>query len=119
MNNYGIWIDHHEAKIFKFGAEDMIESTVKHKAHDGHVNKNDLQAFYHSVVSAVNDATEIFIMGPGTAKDEFKHHCEKHDPKIAKNIVGTQVVKDHPRTSQVVEITRKFFAHHHQWTKNY
>jgi len=44
----------------------------KHKEH----NK-----FYHEVSEKLRDLKELMIMGPGTARDEFKHHCENHNHK--------------------------------------
>jgi hypothetical protein len=114
-----IWIDHAGAKIYSLNREAADEWRIR--PHDSHVHvhtrtgKGDAghtvdEKFLHSVATAVKDAGEILIAGPGTAKSEFKHHLDRHDPEIAKKVVGVESM-DHPTDGEFLKLARKFFAH--------
>jgi len=60
------------------------------------------------VISAVKDAHEILIVGPGSAKNELQKHAVAHDPAIAQKIVGVETV-DHPTDGQVLNFAKQFF----------
>ncbi|MFA6237753.1 MAG: hypothetical protein WC635_10535 [Bacteriovorax sp.] len=108
-----IWIDHEHTYIFDFKADGLKEKTFKNS---GNLDKEHLKSFYHEVAKMIGSPNQLLIVGPGTAKDEFKHHCEDHHHStLAKVIVGTEVMKDHPRKSQILEVSRKFFDHHFAW----
>ena len=34
--------------------------------------------FYHELAQKLINAKELVVMGPGIAKEQFKHHCESH-----------------------------------------
>ena len=113
-----IWIDHHEARVFHFNANNAAEALVRpsdpvrhihHKANSigsGHAEED--QKFLHSVAEAVADAAEVLITGPANEKDELAKHLKRHDPALAKAIVGTEKV-DHPTDPQLVALARRYF----------
>lgn len=119
MSYYALWVDHQYAYVYKFNAEGVDESTLKAPAHHNHSHQ-ELEKFYHQIAQKVGDAEELMIMGPGIAKDEFKHHCEKHHHnKLAKAIVGVQPMVAHPTAAMMKAEAKNFFKHHHLWTQNY
>jgi stalled ribosome rescue protein Dom34 len=115
-----IWIDHTQAKVYSLNREAADEWRIQ--PHDKHVHvhhkagKGDAghattdEHFLHSIADAVKDAGEILIAGPGTAKTEFKHHLDRHDPQVAKKVVGVEAM-DHPTDGEFLKLARKFFAH--------
>ena len=113
-----IWIDHQEAHVIHFNAEDSdsevirTRSTHSHLHHksgatgSGHATTD--KTYLHAVAEAVADAREILIVGPGSAKLELLRHAEKHDPKVSQKIVGVETV-DHPTDRQLLAYARKYF----------
>jgi stalled ribosome rescue protein Dom34 len=115
MSYYALWIDHKHAFIYKFDATGTTETML-----EGHGHKTHDDTFYHSVAHALQDAKELLVMGPGEAKSEFKHHCEKHHhPQLAKAIVGVKPMESHPTKAMMLDAAKEFFKHHHMFTKNY
>ncbi|HVY18602.1 MAG TPA: translational machinery protein [Bauldia sp.] len=114
-----IWIDHTEAKIFSLNRDSANEWSIRphdqhvhvhHKAGKGDAGHTHDESYFHSVAAAVKDAGEILIAGPGTAKTELKHHFDRHDPQVAKKVVGVETM-DHPTDGEFLKLARKFFAH--------
>lgn len=110
-----VWMDHKKAKIFHLSAGSAVrtqELTLKAHEHHLHSHKEDKHpsdAFFHEIIPALSSAKEILLIGPGTAKSEFKHHLEKHGHgTVAKSIVGVETV-DHPTDNQVLDFARRFF----------
>jgi stalled ribosome rescue protein Dom34 len=113
-----VWIDHHQARIYHFNAEDiealrvLPENPHVHLHHhrgsitDGHAQED--QHYYHRVSEAIADAGEVLVAGPGLAKGELVKHMEAHDPAWRQKIVGTETI-DHPSDSQLVAHARKYF----------
>ena len=113
-----VWIDHHQARIYHFNAEDiealrvLPENPHVHLHHhrgsitDGHAQED--QHYYHRVAEAIADAGEVLVAGPGLAKSELVKHLEAHDPAWRQKIVGTETV-DHPSDNQLISHARKYF----------
>ena len=118
VTHAAVWIDHEQAKVYALSRESADEWKVR--PHDRHVHihhKAGLgdsgkaapdQHYFHSVAEAVKDAGEILIVGPGTAKTELMHHLEKHDPQVAKKVVGVTPM-DHPTDDELINFARKTF----------
>jgi len=113
----GIWIDHHEARVFHFSPTD-VEALVlhpdnptrhiHHKANSigsGHASTS--PDYLRAVAESVSDAGSILIVGPGNAKTELVEFIRLHDPKLAKLIAGVETV-DHPSDGQLVAYARKY-----------
>ena len=107
-----IWIDHQEAHVIHFNADasdsEVIRtrSTHSHLHHksgstgSGHAGAD--KTYLHAV------ASEILVVGPGSAKLELLRHAEKHDPKVSQKIIGVETV-DHPTDRQLLAYARKYF----------
>jgi len=113
-----VWLDHNEARIFHIHPESFEEETIQsphahirlhpHAGSDsGHRAAED-QAYYHDVFTALKDAEEILIVGPGKAKLELIKHAHKHDPVLAPRIIGVETV-DHPTDRQIAAYVRQYF----------
>ncbi len=96
-NLYGIWIDHAHAYIVRANELDVVgvtklDSGVEPHHHSGEdggerhtmsdqgsYNKrqaNQMHTFTKEIVGQLNDANEIIIFGPSTAKHDLKHAIE-------------------------------------------
>lgn len=114
-----VWIDHEQAKVYSLNRDAANEWKVRPADRHLHVHtkagKGDAgkaapdQHYFHSVGEAVKDAGEILIAGPGIAKTELMHHLQKHDPQIAKKVVGVEAM-DHPSDGEFLKLARKFFT---------
>ncbi len=102
-----VWLDHHEARIFRFDSE-VAEAThhvirdehspahLHHKANSigsGHVPVS--HGYLEAVAMDIIDARAILIVGPSSAKHELYKHIEQHHPSMLSEIVGVETL-DHP-----------------------
>jgi hypothetical protein len=118
-NHAVIWIDHREARIFQFNADeaegvvvrpDKPHRHIHHKANSiGSGHAPDDQAFLHAVADAVSGVGAILVTGPGTEKARLVKHFERHDPDVARAVVGVETV-DHPTDPQLVAHARHYFV---------
>ena len=129
-----VWLDRKEAHILTFAQGEVdiqrIKSRSHHKAPGGHAGSHQGmhgrasaqghhspegghavadQNYYHQVAQSLAGVKEILVTGPAQAKDEFRAHCERHNPDIAKAIVEV-VPSDHPSDEQLVVLARKYFV---------
>ena len=113
-----VWIDHREARVFHFNAED-VERLVLHPDHPTrhiHHKANSIGSahasadhdYLHAVAESVADAGAVLITGPANAKTELVEHIRVHDPQLTKLIVGVETV-DHPSDPQLVAHAKKYF----------
>jgi stalled ribosome rescue protein Dom34 len=113
-----VWIDHHEARVFHFSAND-IERLVLHPDHptrhihhkansvgSGHASED--HDFFRAVAQSIEDAGAVLITGPANAKIQLNKFISQHDPKLMKIIVGVETV-DHPSDGQLVAYARHYF----------
>jgi stalled ribosome rescue protein Dom34 len=117
MAYYSLWIDKEHAFVYEFTADGVNE--IKVKSH-GPNDQAHTEKFFHEVASKLNGAKELMVMGPGVAKDQFKHHCENHHHQaLAKAIVGIKPMEAHPTKAMMLKSAGEFFKSYHNWTKNY
>ena len=117
-----IWIDHREARIFYFNAQES-ETLVLHPAHPArhiHHKANSMGSghsaedheFLQSVADAIAPALHVLIVGPANEKTELMKHIERHDPAMKRLIEGVESM-DHPTDGELVAHGRKFFNRDH------
>jgi hypothetical protein len=118
MASVAVWIDHKEAKLFRFDTAGVKQETL-HAAHHLHHNgkdqakKNDASALFNDLAKHLEGATEVLLLGPGTARTQFVHHLETHHRgDIGAKVVGNEAC-DHPTDKQVMALARKFFKKVH------
>lgn len=97
MNLYGIWIDHAHALIVKAqkngemtiseitsevephhhsGTQQGEHFTITDQDHENQTRAHEMNAFCKMILSHLQDAEEIVVFGPSTAKHELKHAIE-------------------------------------------
>ena len=112
------WIDHDEAHIIHFNAEESEQLTVHSKHRKSHLHHRsgksgdgrsteDLQ-YYQEVSDALVRADRILIVGPANAKLELEKHMKHHAKDLAGGIIGVETV-DHPTDGQILQMARKHF----------
>ena len=111
-------IDHAQAVIFEFSADDVSEHRIKatdrqgnihHKAGSiGSGHAHDSKSYLTAVVSALKPSHEILIVGHGTAKDELASFIRDHAPLLAPRILGVHAV-DQLTKGEILAVARKFF----------
>jgi stalled ribosome rescue protein Dom34 len=117
-NHAVIWIDHREARVFHFNADDVEKlvlhpdtkhTHLHHKANSlgsGHAAED--HKYLASVVDAIGASHEVLVTGPGGAKTELLKHISKHAPQRLDSILGVET-SDHPTDGQIVAHARKYF----------
>lgn len=113
-----VWLDHAQAKVFQFNPSDVQSKVVHAPAGEGHLHHkagvigagkgHGNPAFFASVEQALEGAGEVLVIGPGTAKQEFVHHAEKHAKSLAKKVAAVETV-DHLTDNQIVAHARAYF----------
>jgi hypothetical protein len=113
------WIDHNEAHIIHFNAEESEELTVHSKHQKSHLHHKSGQLgdgrapedhlFYQAASDALTGAEKILIVGPANAKSELEKHMKHHVKDLAACIVGVETV-DHPTDGQILKLARKYFS---------
>jgi stalled ribosome rescue protein Dom34 len=113
-----VWIDHREARVIHFNADDADEKTVHpdHPSHHLHhkagspsgTHDKGEPSFYHDVANALAEAREFLVVGPSTAKTEFVTWLHGHSPALAGRLFGVEPLQ-HMSDGQVVAEARRFF----------
>jgi stalled ribosome rescue protein Dom34 len=109
-----VWIDHHEAHVFHFNADD-VEKIVIHphnsdkerrrEKHSGHASADNAH-FLEAVTQSIADAGAILITGPGVEKTELLKHIESKHPRL-KGAIEAVEAADHPTDNALVAHARK------------
>jgi stalled ribosome rescue protein Dom34 len=83
----GLWIDHSEALIVTLAGEGEVSKRIRSDMGDAPEGSNEdsrdrridnqLHKYYSEVVTAIQEADAILILGPGEAKGELKKLLEQ------------------------------------------
>jgi hypothetical protein len=113
-----IWIDHHEARIIHFNADDADEETVHPRHPPRHLHhtsgspagthEHGDTAFFRDVADALGGAKAVLVSGPSTAKTEFVTWLRDHAPAVVGHLAGTETLQQ-MTDRQLVAEARRFF----------
>lgn len=113
-----VWIDHQEARIFRIEPTSFDAAELEAPTHHLHKHPrgaeeptehpDDAKRFFHDVTRALEEADEILIVGPSTAKLQLIKYVSKTVPALEPRIVGVETV-DHPTDRQFAAYARKYF----------
>jgi stalled ribosome rescue protein Dom34 len=116
-----VYLDHHHARVFHLdgtqqGGLKLTEAAQRETdhRHRGDGKKPSHEAFFRAVAASLKDAQEILVVGPGTARSEFKHHLEQHDAAVDQHVVAVEAV-DHPSEPQLLALAKRRFRAIDQW----
>jgi hypothetical protein len=118
----GVWIDHRRAVIVATGkaGEEIKRIPSKMEKHvrfsggaQGAEDIRDrrftthLERYYTTISSLIREAESIFLLGPGEAKIELRHHLERDG--LGQRIVRVDTV-DKMTDRQITAKVRQYFA---------
>lgn len=117
--HYVVWLDHREAHVIPFNADDADKSILhatdrhQHLHHkDGVVgagNAPEDVKYFAAIAQSIATAGEILLVGPASAKLQFFKYLQKHAPATAERVVAVETV-DHPTDRELVEYARRQFV---------
>jgi stalled ribosome rescue protein Dom34 len=112
-----VWMDHQKATVIDYSTEDQhvvrVVSEHPRQIHRksgpmGSGKAPDDRQFFDDVASAIADAQEILISGPGNAKVSFMTDLDKRHPKTAASVVGVESL-DHPSDGELLAFAKRYF----------
>ena len=104
-----VWMDHQEAHVVMFDREHVEAQRIRSRSHHKHQGKaGDTAAFYAEVAQALTGTHEVLVSGPGSARNEFRDWCTRHQKDIAAVVVDS-VASDHPSDAQLVALAKQYF----------
>ena len=120
VKHVAVWLDNKEARIFHLHPERLDETSISaplHNIHHKHPGSNerdtahpdDAKRFFAEIARALEDAEQILVVGPSTAKLSFLRHVHAHQPGLEQRIVGIETV-DHPTDGQLVAYAKRYFG---------
>ncbi len=122
MNNYIVWIDSNNARIFALKTSGIEKSLViksnknHHRRHKNDMRENsdsNTDHYFQSLASRLNDADQLLLIGPGFTKNHFKNYLRRHrdHTTLATKIIGLENLESFEHTSedQMLSKARKFF----------
>ncbi len=109
-----VWIDHHNAKVLQFDAEQVAVQKVQAHSHDtGHHGSavRTEHEFFAEVCDELGGIQQVVVTGSQTALSDFRHYLTRHRPMLAPHVVGWETV-NHPSEAQLVSFARQYFLDH-------
>ena len=114
-----VWIDHHEARILDFNADDAHATavTLQHAASRSYSKlcgraswrASDDMGFFDEVAAKLGGIGEILIVGPANAKLGFLKRLQAKHTAIADKVIGVETV-DHPSDGELLKYARAYFG---------
>ncbi len=95
-----VWIDHQEACLIHFDADDHATARIRATEgkehlhhHEGSLGDGRAKThphYFKSVAAALESAKEVLVVGPGTAKNEFIHYLDALAPALRAKVRGVE-----------------------------
>jgi stalled ribosome rescue protein Dom34 len=110
-----VWIDHREARVFHFNAEQDSEVVVNshvsvqrlhHQADHPAGDAVDTE-FFHRIVGALTHTGGTLVTGPGGAKYALAKYMNQHRPDLAAKVSDQTLA--HPGDAEVLALARDFY----------
>lgn len=120
-----VWIDHQRAKVIFFNAADETETTMRADPPSSHIHTkagspsgvhlHGDMAYFAEIADALAPARTYLLVGPSTAKDEFRDYLRKHKPAVAAHLAGTEPL-DKESDGQLLAFARSWFRRQDRMT---
>ena len=114
-----VWIDHHEARILDFNADDAHATAIspKHSTSRGHSKlggraswrESEDMTYFDEVAAKLDGIGEVLIVGPANAKLGFLKRLQAKHAPLADKVVGVETV-DHPSDGELLKFARAYFG---------
>lgn len=131
MNYSAIWLDHYHATLFNFHQKDgkldlsdvssesiLADEPIEHHNRHPHDVNSDVKEraharFFDKITKKLENPNQLFVMGPGIAKNQFIHHCESLDNQdLLKALVGVETMGSHASYDEMIAKAESFFYSH-------
>lgn len=113
-----VWLDHAMSQVISFNTDDVEPGRIQSHLPNHHVHHKagcigagkagEDTVFFHAIATALAEAGEVIIVGPGNAKLALIRYLHRHAADIERKVVGVETV-DHPSDRQVVAYARSYF----------
>ena len=114
-----IWIDHSEAKVFRFSDHeetrvDVHSHTSLQRLHhratgwEAGGNPPDYTEFYQRILGTLDPTGAILITGPGSSKVNFKAFLDHSRPSVAARVCAMETL-DQPGADALLALVRRYF----------
>jgi stalled ribosome rescue protein Dom34 len=112
-----VWIDHHEAHVFRVGEPAFAHSIVRAPQHvrrhprreaQPHNHPDDERRFFRDVAQSLSESDKVLVLGPSTAKLHFRDYVLEHASTLHFSVVGVETL-DRPTDKQLVAYVRQYF----------
>lgn len=117
-NHAVAWLDHAEAHVMHFTRDDVekFSAHTSEKHPHLHHKRGSVSGahqvgdphYFDQIAKLLDGASEILVVGPGSAKLELIRYLDKHHHAVGTKILGVETV-DHPTDGQLVAHARKYF----------
>ena len=122
-NDAVVWIDRHEAKIFRLSASDatktvVVNSTaerIRHRADHEDATRHAVDdQFLRSIIAVLDHDAVTLIAGPGNAKHELKQYLDQHHSDLPARITTIDGTGD---DGEILSLARQYFSSktHRHW----
>jgi stalled ribosome rescue protein Dom34 len=116
-----VWLDHSEAKIFRFASDEEAEVQVHshtslqrlhHRAGGWEAGGNppDDTEFFERIAGALDHTGGTVITGPGNAKSALKEFLDRARPHLASRVFAVEGADAHPGTHALLALGRRYFG---------
>lgn len=113
-----VWLDHEEARLIHFSAENHAIEHIRAHSGKGHLHHRagsvgsghariDTE-FFARIALALESTQEILVVGPGTAKDEFGHYLQSHQAALRQRVLGIEAAA-RQSDGQLLALARHWF----------
>jgi stalled ribosome rescue protein Dom34 len=113
-----VWVDHLHARVIRVSGHvrhtvELEGTSSERRLHrksgvPGSGRRGPDRGLLEQIAAALDDAREIVIAGPGTAKTELRDYLDDEHPAIARKVIAVETV-DHPSDPQLVEWAEQRF----------
>lgn len=119
-----VWLDTHEAKLFRLLPTGVTTEKIHHHGKSHHnetlgrnhsVDQSDEGKFYADLTAKLKTVAEKewLLAGPGIGRKHFVTYLEKNASSLLQYVKGNEAMDAKLTDNQIVAEGRKFFKHEH------
>ena len=105
-----VHLDHHHAEVLHFNAHEVHAVRIEphhRRAQGGHELEE--PALFVAICQAIQDTPEVLVTGAHVVINEFRHHVEAHQPRLAPRIADYGPAAALSQ-GQLLAMARQFFV---------
>jgi hypothetical protein len=104
-------LDHHDADLYQFNADEVQHDHLKARHRVTRQHGSEVRTeheFFADVCKAIEPVQSVLVTGSHTSLTDLRHYVEKHRADLVKRVAAYQAV-DRPTEGQLVALAREFF----------